>query len=314
VATIIPRWEWRIFGADVAAAEAALAAWSPGPVQESDELYLLSATGANVKVRYDLMDIKLLREVDGDGLERWEPVMKQGFPLRRRCSQGVRGTCGGPVSARAGRLQLGAVPRRAGGAECRRAAGAGPQAARPLPARRLHGRDRQGGGGRPHPADDRGRVGGPVRRHGRRARRRPGRPHQYQLSAGPCRTGVWVVAACGDRRRDELGQVPRRPARPLRELASHRRPGRGDPAGRNLEDAGAISAEPLERTVAAIADMVEEARRHQVRAITAVRHGWPATATRSSRQSTTAPGSRSKRSRVRRRADSPTSRCGPGLA
>jgi exopolyphosphatase/guanosine-5'-triphosphate,3'-diphosphate pyrophosphatase len=79
--TIIPRWEWRSFGADVAATEAALAASTPGPVEESDELYLLSGAGANVKVRYDLMDIKLLREVDSDGLERWEPVMKAGFPL-----------------------------------------------------------------------------------------------------------------------------------------------------------------------------------------------------------------------------------------
>ncbi len=40
--------------------------------------------------------------------------------------------------------------------------------------------------------------------------------------------------------------------------------------GENLEHAGAISAEPLERTVVAIADMVEEAGRHQVQAITAV--------------------------------------------
>ena len=78
---IIPRWEWRIFGTEFGAAEAALAASTPGLVEESDELYLLSAAGANVKVRYGLMDIKLLREVDGDGLERWEPVMKAGFPL-----------------------------------------------------------------------------------------------------------------------------------------------------------------------------------------------------------------------------------------
>ena len=27
------------------------------------------------------MDIKVLRETDADGLERWEPVMKAGFPL-----------------------------------------------------------------------------------------------------------------------------------------------------------------------------------------------------------------------------------------
>jgi exopolyphosphatase / guanosine-5'-triphosphate,3'-diphosphate pyrophosphatase len=81
VVTIIPRWEWRIFGTIPGAAEAALAASTPGPVEESDELYLLSAAGANVKVRSGLMDIKLLREIDGDGLERWEPVLKAGFPL-----------------------------------------------------------------------------------------------------------------------------------------------------------------------------------------------------------------------------------------
>jgi exopolyphosphatase / guanosine-5'-triphosphate,3'-diphosphate pyrophosphatase len=81
MATIIPRWEWRVFGEDLGAAEHALAALTPGPVEESDEHYLLSAAGANVKVRDGLMDIKLLREVNADGLERWEPVMKRGFPL-----------------------------------------------------------------------------------------------------------------------------------------------------------------------------------------------------------------------------------------
>jgi exopolyphosphatase/guanosine-5'-triphosphate,3'-diphosphate pyrophosphatase len=81
VVTIIPRWEWRIFGTNLGAAEDALAASIPGPVEESDELYLVSAAGGNVKVRYDLIDIKLLREVDADGLERWEPVLKAGFPL-----------------------------------------------------------------------------------------------------------------------------------------------------------------------------------------------------------------------------------------
>ena len=81
MSAIIPRWEWRTFGPGLGVAEAAFAGLVPGRVEESDELYLLSAAGANVKVRYDLMDIKLLREVDGDGLERWEPVLKVGFPL-----------------------------------------------------------------------------------------------------------------------------------------------------------------------------------------------------------------------------------------
>ncbi len=79
--TIIPRWEWRTFGARFGAAEAHFAALAPGAVQESDELYLLSGEGDNVKVRDDLMDIKVFREVNADGLERWEPVMKAGFPL-----------------------------------------------------------------------------------------------------------------------------------------------------------------------------------------------------------------------------------------
>jgi exopolyphosphatase/guanosine-5'-triphosphate,3'-diphosphate pyrophosphatase len=81
VAGIIPRWEWRVFGGGLRAAEEAFAALTPGLVAESEELYLLSAAGGNVKVRDGLLDIKLLREVDAEGLERWEPVLKQGFPL-----------------------------------------------------------------------------------------------------------------------------------------------------------------------------------------------------------------------------------------
>jgi exopolyphosphatase/guanosine-5'-triphosphate,3'-diphosphate pyrophosphatase len=79
--TIIPRWEWRTFGARFGSAEAAFAALTPGAVQESDELYLLSGAGDNVKVRDDLMDIKVLQEVNDDGLQRWTPVMKAAFPL-----------------------------------------------------------------------------------------------------------------------------------------------------------------------------------------------------------------------------------------
>jgi exopolyphosphatase / guanosine-5'-triphosphate,3'-diphosphate pyrophosphatase len=40
MAAIIPRWEWRAFGAGLRAAEDAFAALTPGPVEESDELYL----------------------------------------------------------------------------------------------------------------------------------------------------------------------------------------------------------------------------------------------------------------------------------
>src|SRR5262245_32026343 len=79
--TIIPRWEWRTFGSRFGIAETRFAELKLTGVQESDEIYLLAGTGDNVKIRDSLMDIKVLREVNSDGLERWEPVMKQSFPL-----------------------------------------------------------------------------------------------------------------------------------------------------------------------------------------------------------------------------------------
>jgi exopolyphosphatase/guanosine-5'-triphosphate,3'-diphosphate pyrophosphatase len=79
---IIPRWEWRSFERRFATAEPRLRELTPGGVQESDEIYLLHAAGDNVKVRDALMDIKVLRQVDDAGLEQWTPVMKQAFPLQ----------------------------------------------------------------------------------------------------------------------------------------------------------------------------------------------------------------------------------------
>jgi len=78
---IKPRWEWRSFGRRFGGAEARLAQLTPNGVQESDEIYLLSGAGENVKVRDALMDIKVLREVNADGFEQWTPVMKASFPL-----------------------------------------------------------------------------------------------------------------------------------------------------------------------------------------------------------------------------------------
>src|SRR5262249_9129662 len=81
VPPIIPRWEWRAFGSDFPGVEAKVGDQLKKPPHESDELYFLSKTGENVKVRDDLMDIKALREVNGDGLEQWIPGMKASFPL-----------------------------------------------------------------------------------------------------------------------------------------------------------------------------------------------------------------------------------------
>jgi exopolyphosphatase/guanosine-5'-triphosphate,3'-diphosphate pyrophosphatase len=81
MAEIKPRWEWRSFGGHFGEAERRLAKLTPSGVQEGDEIYLLSRAAANVKIRDRLMDIKILREVNAEGLEQWTPVMKAGFPL-----------------------------------------------------------------------------------------------------------------------------------------------------------------------------------------------------------------------------------------
>ena len=84
MAIIVPRWEWRTFGTEFGAADAAVAAPKPELTQESDETYLLSpGTDAAVKIRAGLMDIKELEHVDEAGLEQWRPAMKETFPLPR---------------------------------------------------------------------------------------------------------------------------------------------------------------------------------------------------------------------------------------
>ena len=79
--TNIPRWEWRTFGDSFGTADEHFSALTPTGVQESHELYLLSGAGDNVKVRDDLMDVKILVQTDAQGLEQWRPVMKATFPL-----------------------------------------------------------------------------------------------------------------------------------------------------------------------------------------------------------------------------------------
>jgi exopolyphosphatase / guanosine-5'-triphosphate,3'-diphosphate pyrophosphatase len=98
MSTIVPRWEWRAFGRRFGPADEVFAAMTPERVQESDELYLVSPGGENVKVRDDLMDIKVLREV-ADGLERWEPVLKAAFPLSTEVAAQVFEALGHPAPA-----------------------------------------------------------------------------------------------------------------------------------------------------------------------------------------------------------------------
>ena len=76
-----PRWEWRSFGRHFGAAEARFAAFVPTGVHDSDEIYLLPGPDLNVKIRDARLEVKSLRATDADGLEQWAPVVQAAFPL-----------------------------------------------------------------------------------------------------------------------------------------------------------------------------------------------------------------------------------------
>jgi exopolyphosphatase/guanosine-5'-triphosphate,3'-diphosphate pyrophosphatase len=271
MATVVPRWEWRVFGNDLGEAKRAFAALAPGPAVESDELYLLAATRANVKVRHDLLDIKVLREVNADGLERWEPVLKAGFPL---------------PAAEVSRVfdALGVVPplltRDAYSVDQLLAELVEPAGAlRPL---RVHKRrvrytlggcmaelsdvEAEGHGTRTVAveSEDASAVIAAVRGIGLEGAVNTSYPLGLAtlVGAGPRRYAVIDVGTNSIKfhiaERDATGRW-----RTIVDRAEMTR------LGENLQDQGAISAEPLERTLAAIAGMVDEARRHGVRATAA---------------------------------------------
>jgi exopolyphosphatase/guanosine-5'-triphosphate,3'-diphosphate pyrophosphatase len=79
---IVPRWEWRTFGDSFGDAEDRLRAGDATGVKESDEVYVLSVeSDSSVKVRGGQMDVKRLEAVSEVGLEQWRPVLKAEFPL-----------------------------------------------------------------------------------------------------------------------------------------------------------------------------------------------------------------------------------------
>jgi exopolyphosphatase / guanosine-5'-triphosphate,3'-diphosphate pyrophosphatase len=82
VAEIVPRWEWRTFGDAFPDAERLLKSLTPERAQDSNEVYLLSAhSDASAKLREDVVDVKQLQQVNDDGLELWKPILKASFPL-----------------------------------------------------------------------------------------------------------------------------------------------------------------------------------------------------------------------------------------
>ena len=252
-----------MFGERFGAAEDVFAGLAPEPVEESDELYLLSGSGATVKLRHELLDVKLLREVDADGLERWEPVLKLASPLSGADAAAALDVLGVPPPAH---------PRDAYTFEEFLAAFVGPGG--PVRAVRVAKRRVRytlgdcraeiaevGAAGRTVrslavESEDASAVVAAVRGIGFDASVNTSYPRGLAalVDAGPQRRAVIDVGT--NSVKFHVGE--RDPGATWRAVADRAELTR---LGEDLDDRGEISAEPLERTVAAISGMVEEAGR-----------------------------------------------------
>jgi exopolyphosphatase/guanosine-5'-triphosphate,3'-diphosphate pyrophosphatase len=77
-----PRWEWRTLTERSDDAERRFETYPQSAVRESDEQYLLSLDReVSAKIRDGLMDVKVLDRRRDDGLEQWRPIMKAEFPI-----------------------------------------------------------------------------------------------------------------------------------------------------------------------------------------------------------------------------------------
>lgn len=272
MAEIVPRWEWRMFGHPPAATAGVLESLAIDAVQESDETYYLSPEldADTVKLRAELMDIKVLREVDRDGLERWEPVLKVGFPLDAetvaRVFASLRRPAPPPRDEPMDLATFDALVTEAG--------------VRPVGVHKLRRRfELEGCTGEWTDVTADGRatqsiaVESPDAAAVIRARARlhlagfvntsyprglaallDGTPERYAVIDAGTNSIKFHIAEGGPE--GEWSTVIDR--------AEITRLGEG------LEASGRIGAEPLERVVAAIAGMAEEARKHRVRALAAV--------------------------------------------
>ena len=278
MATIVPRWEWRTFGAHFGIADTRFAELTPGA----------SRRAMNCISRRRRCERESSRRAhghqgsprgDAEGLERWEPVMKQAFPLPAADAAKVFASLGlAPPQLARDDYTLDQFIGEARRAEWGVASRQGPQAPGPLHRRRLHcGAQRSPGGGEGHPHD---------RDRSRRTRPPSSRPSARSASAD---TSTRIIARG---LRALLDDAPERYAvidvgtnsvklhvgereaagawRTIVDRAEMTRLGEG------LEKNGEIMPEAAERTASAIADMSRRGEAQRRAGDRRRRHGRPA--------------------------------------
>lgn len=78
---LLPRWEWRAFSASLMELRQNLSGIHMESIREIQETYLLCRKSShNAKIRNGILDFKWRKQIDGQGLELWDPILKSGFP------------------------------------------------------------------------------------------------------------------------------------------------------------------------------------------------------------------------------------------
>ena len=171
-AQIVPRWEWRTFGAGLRRGRSGVRRRRARRGERRDSTCSRWRPMPSVKVRDDVLDVKGLLAIDDDGLEQWVPVAKCALPgpARRRRRRARPAACGRATARPRGLYRRG-PPRRGRAADRCAARRRGAQAAHPLHGRRLHGRDQRDPNrpgldvlGRCRVPGSRARAGGPCAR------------------------------------------------------------------------------------------------------------------------------------------------------
>src|SRR3954451_13558318 len=262
-----PRWEWRTFGERFGAAEGRLAAHLPERVEHSDDMYLLPLSGdPSIKIRSGILDVKQLDAVRDDGLQRWRPVLKARFPL---AADDVRTACAA--------LEVDVPPGRITDVDSLIAATPGVRAM-PVNKRRTHYTvggclaeisELSSAAGSTRTiaveSEDPDRVAETVRALG------------FGGRANVCMArGLRILLGTEDER---CGVIDVGTNSVKFHLAERRRPGwwraLADRAvvtrlGEGLDRGGRLAARPVERTIDALAGIVDEAARHGAEALVAV--------------------------------------------
>jgi hypothetical protein len=93
-----PRWEYRVWGRRLDELHTGLQTFcTPTGVRTSEETYIVGALNLNVKIRFGVLDVKRLIDVQRS-FQLWTPTFKGGFPLAAESIDEVLGDLLGPHS------------------------------------------------------------------------------------------------------------------------------------------------------------------------------------------------------------------------